>query len=249
MIEHAAAKRTIETHILYSAHLGEERTIKVYLPPGYHPDRRHPVLYCHDGLEFFTHGRIATIAQRMQEAGRLVPLVIVGIAVNKERRNDDYGPLGVRREAYARFVMDECAPFVEDRYAIADSPQTRFMAGVSLGAAISLSIHLEDPVWFRRLLLFSGAYFRPLMERVREAGDMSGLEAYMVVGTGETNVDTKAAERDFLLLNRRMRDLLETCGADLTYREAEGTHIWGFWQSQMEDALSWLNHRAARVGE
>ncbi|SFU91978.1 alpha/beta hydrolase [Alicyclobacillus macrosporangiidus] len=246
MSHHDPTRRTIETHTLYSAHLHEDRTLKVYLPPGYDPANRYPLLYCHDGLEFFTHGRIATIANRMLEAGEIQPLVIVGIAVNKARRNDDYGPDGARREAYTRFVLEECMPFIEDRYAAGGRPAMRFMAGVSLGAAISLSIHLDHPVEFRRLLLFSGAFYRPLLERVEAAEDLSGLEAFMVVGTEETAVETNAGARDFLALNREMRTRLERAGANVTYQEDEGRHIWGFWQRKMPEALAWL--QAARMG-
>lgn len=237
--------RIIETHTLQSAHLGEDRTLKIYLPPGYeeHQDQRYPVVYCHDGLEFFTHGRIATICNKLIAEGELEPLFIVGIEVHKKTRNDDYGPDGSRHIEYTKFVTQECVPFVEERYRISTDSRERFMAGISLGAAASMSLHLRYPDLFHRLLLFSGAFYETSRASVRELPPQSALTdlvAYMVVGRQETEVDITTGKYDFYRANQVMRDLLVERGADITYKEADGTHIWGFWQKEMPDALKFL---------
>jgi enterochelin esterase-like enzyme len=235
-------KRKIEAHNVYSSHLSEERTIKVYLPPGYDAATSvYPVMYCHDGLEFFTHGRIATLANQLIAEGRLRPIVIVGIAVQMKTRRDDYDPFGQRHDAYARFVLEECVPFVEERYAVGRDVETRFMAGISLGASATLSIHLKAPHMFRKLLLFSGAFYDNVQELVKSVPNLSDLAAYMVVGQDETAVETPYGASDFYHLNHRMRDLLTVRGAKIRYTEAPGKHIWGFWQSQIPDALEWVN--------
>jgi enterochelin esterase-like enzyme len=236
-------KRVIEGHELFSTHLREGRTIKVYLPPGYSSDVRYPVLYCHDGGEFFTHGRIATIANQLIMEGKLRPLVIVGIAVQKVTRTDDYAIEGNRHDAYLRFVADECVPFVEDRYSVhRDSPH-RFMAGISLGAVASLSLYLRDPEMFSRLLLFSGAYYEAVQETLRAHPSFAGLRAWMVVGRQETAVETAMGTYDFYHANHAVRDLLRVRGAEIDYHEDDGTHIWGFWQKQLPGALAWLNRQ------
>jgi S-formylglutathione hydrolase FrmB len=35
--------------------------------------------------------------------------------------------------------------------------------------------------------------------------------------------------------------LLRIRGAKVRYEEAPGTHIWGFWQRQIPNALEWVN--------
>ncbi|GMA50199.1 hypothetical protein GCM10025857_15560 [Alicyclobacillus contaminans] len=242
------SKRRIETHTIYSAHLSEERTIKVFLPPGYREDENYPVMYCHDGLEFFTHGRIATIASQRMADGLLDPLVIVGIAVHKQTRTDDYSPDGARHAAYSRFVLQECVPFVEQQYAVGRTSDRRFMAGISLGAAASLSIHLQARQEFRQLLLFSGAFYENVRSLVRDESDLSNLSAYMVVGQEETAVDIPSGPYDFYRANQAMRSLLLERGARIDYHEAPGTHIWGFWQKQMPDALLWLQRQLTALG-
>ena len=231
--------RVIEAHELYSPQMGEERTIKVYLPPNYDALKKYPVLYCHDGNEFFTHGRIATIANQMIYEGRLRSLIIVGIAVNHKFRTDDYAPNGARHQQYSEFVLDTCLPFVESTYLVDSS--NRFMAGISLGAAVTMALYLRVPRLLPRLLLFSGAYYSTVQKNAKMREDFTNLETYMVVGRQETAVDTQAGPYDFYSLNQEMRDLLQSRGARVEYVEADGTHIWGFWQKQLPAALEWLN--------
>src|SRR5579875_3499531 len=83
-------QRKIEAHTLTSTFLSEERTLKVFVPPAYNKEKAYPIMYCHDGLEFFTHGRVATIANQMMLDGELEPMLIAGIAVSKTNRTDDY---------------------------------------------------------------------------------------------------------------------------------------------------------------
>jgi enterochelin esterase-like enzyme len=238
--------RVIEAHTVYSSHLEEDRTLKVYLPPDYNPEQSYPVLYCHDGLEFFTHGRIATIANRLIDEGTLRPLFIVGIAVQMKTRNDDYAIGGRRHDAYVKFVAQECVPFIESRYSIAKGPASRFMAGISLGATASLSLHMNYPEWFGQLILFSGAFYPDVQEAARATPKFSDLHAFMLVGEQETAVETPHGTYDFHQYNQAMRDVLRLRGAQIEYGEAEGTHIWGFWQKHIPESLIWLEQQRLR---
>ncbi|MFX4301402.1 alpha/beta hydrolase [Alicyclobacillus tolerans] len=229
--------RKIEAHVWQSRALGEERTVKVYLPPNYDTHTAYPIVYCHDGLEFFTHGRVATIAQQLIAEGRLKPVLIAGIAVNLQQRNQDYAMDGTRHEAYCEFVLDECIPEIEQHYSV--DPAQRSMAGISLGAVATLSMMLHKRSLFRHFMLFSGAYFPSVQEALRMVADLSEYRAYMVVGDEEAEATTPNGVYDFLTYNRQMRDLLQERGMDITYKEAPGNHIWGFWQKLLPDALTW----------
>lgn len=236
-------QRVIEAHTLQSTHLGEERTVKVFLPPGYDKNgiERYPVMYCHDGLEFFTHGRVATIATERIAEGHLRPMFIVGIAVNKQTRTDDYGPDGRRHDAYCRFVTEEVIPFIESHYRIERDAQHRWMAGISLGAAATLSIHLQHPHLIQRTLLFSGAFYETSRASVRAADNLSALHTYLIVGRQETEVEISGGKTyDFYRANQTTRNLLEERGATVRYKEADGKHIWGFWQRELPDALDFV---------
>ncbi len=228
--------RKIAAHTIISKYLHEERVTKVFVPPAYDSERSYPILYCHDGLEFFTHGRIATIANQMMLDGKLEPMLIAGIAVSKANRTDDYAPWGRRHEAYCQFVVDECLPTLEGAYSV--DLNRRLMAGISLGGTVSLSLSLQHPQLFPNLLLFSGAFFPSIQERVKLEYNLSFLSAYLVVGKQETAVEiSDKSHHDFYEFNRDMLDILRSRGADVEYREADGTHIWGFWQKELPCAL------------
>src|SRR5437016_3322916 len=69
--------------------LGNARTILVYLPLDYdkHPDQRYPVLYMQDGQNLFDESTsyagvewgLDEAAQHLIDAGKIKPLIIVGI--------------------------------------------------------------------------------------------------------------------------------------------------------------------------
>ena len=49
-------------------------------------------------------------------------------------------------------------------------------------------------------------------------------------------------DSDFLLNdNHRMRDHLTALGYDLTYREPDGAHTWGFWDREIQNVLNFID--------
>ncbi|MCI0182060.1 alpha/beta hydrolase [Sulfoacidibacillus ferrooxidans] len=236
-----APKRRIVGHTLYSAHLNEERTVKIFLPPNYDEQLTYPILYCHDGNEFFSHGRIATIAADMILTGQLTPCLIVGIAVNHERRTADYSLFGERNDAYIRFVTTECIPYIESLYKVKHDPMYRAMAGISLGAVVTLELSFETTHLFNHMALFSGAYYNEVLTYASRIPTAHATSVFMLVGEQETDVETPGGHHDFLKANRDMKVLLEDMGLDVTYQEAPGTHIWGFWQRHIPEVLHFLD--------
>ncbi|MCY0877032.1 MAG: alpha/beta hydrolase-fold protein [Firmicutes bacterium] len=230
--------RVIESHTLYSAQLAEERTVKVYLPPQVDAGSSLPVLYTHDGAEFFSHGRIATLAHERIMQGLIEPFIIVGIAVRHGFRTDDYAAGGDRNEAYRAFVTDTCIPAIEQLYPI--DRTRRSMAGISLGASVTLQLFLDHKDLFRSLLLYSGAYLPSVQTRAEKETDLRKTKVWMVVGREETAVETASGTYNFLRINREMRDALQGKVETLSYTEAPGTHLWRFWQTQTPDALQFL---------
>lgn len=230
-------RRTIVSHTLYSAQLHEERTIKVFLPPHYQEASSYPVLYTQDGAEFFTYGRMATIAQQLIESGELPPVLIAGIAVKRSKRTEDYAILGARNTDYKQFVLTECLPFIEQHYRIQSSH--RALAGISLGASVSLQLYLQEPALFSQLLLFSGAYEEQVQSTVDNETELSKLSAWLLAGTEETAVITPSGTHNFLAVNRKLVQTLVQKNASIAYSEADGTHTWGFWQRHTPDALRW----------
>ncbi|MBB6730328.1 alpha/beta hydrolase [Cohnella zeiphila] len=238
MSESSLYKRTIIRHEVPSRHLAEGvRSLRVYLPPGYDESRRYSAVYCQDGEDFFNFGRIATIAQKLILEQNWEPFVIVGVDVDKAHRTAEYMPGGERHEAYVRFFNDEMVPFVEARTSLRQAAEDRLLAGDSLGGAVSLSIALDRPDRFSRILSLSGAFYDGSIAQIQAAKDLSSLSLWMVVGLQEHAYETDHGRFNFVQLNRMARKLLEARGAYVDYREKDGEHKWGFWQGELPEAL------------
>ncbi|MGC5323937.1 alpha/beta hydrolase [Brevibacillus sp. SYSU BS000544] len=232
--------RTIVKEEVNSERLGITRSCKVYLPPGYNELLSYPVIYCQDGNEFFTMGRIATIANQLILEDDIEPMIIVGVSVERSKRTSEYSPTGSRNDMYKRFFVEELLPYIEDRYPVRKDISSRVIAGDSLGGTVSLHLALDHPEVFQRMISLSGAFFQPTLDRIQETDNLSWLKLWMVVGTEETEVETNIGTFDFVDWNRRAKLLLEEKQAHLHYSEQPGRHVWGLWQNQLPDAIRYF---------
>jgi enterochelin esterase-like enzyme len=230
-------KRTINKERIDSQFLEEERSFRVYLPPGYNELLSYPVIYAQDGQDVFMFGRIATISNELILDHGVEPYIIVGIDVDKQKRTSEYSTVGSRNDAYKSFVAKELLPFVEQHYAVRTMAQDRVLLGDSLGGTVSLDLALDYPQLFQNIISLSGAYFKPTYEKLQTFYTLNDLNIWMIVGTKETAVETHIGTFDFVEWNRKTKESLIQKGADVTYAEEEGEHIWGFWQKQLPAAI------------
>lgn len=229
----------VKRHTINSRFLDEERGIWVYYPADYDTGRSYPVLYAHDGEDYLNMGRIRTIANKLYSEGKLEPIVIVGIPVEKAHRNAEYHPEGSRHQAYTSFIIEELIPYVEGEGQLGVRASERATIGASLGAVAGCQLAWKHPGMFQSVISQSGAFYS---EATREAlHSVKQPEAgryYFMVGTDETAVPTAAGKVDLLNDNRRLRDELEETGFQFHYEEYPGGHTWGLWQNNLPHALS-----------
>ncbi|QMV44607.1 alpha/beta hydrolase [Cohnella cholangitidis] len=239
MSDNPLFKRTIHKHEVPSEFLPEgNRSIRVYLPPGFQQWISYPVVYCQDGEEFFNFGRIATHSQKLILEENWDPFIIVGVDVNIAHRTSEYAPDGERYSLYTRFFAEELIPWVESHYPVRDVPDQRVLIGDSLGGAISLSLALTYPNLFNRIISLSGAYYGVYVEQIERFSSLEKLKLWMLVGLQETEYATDRGTFDFVELNRNAVRMLEERGAKLRYVEKDGEHKWGFWQNELPEALA-----------
>ncbi|MGG0822398.1 alpha/beta hydrolase-fold protein [Paenibacillus turicensis] len=237
MTEQRYLKRTIIKEIIDSENLGEKRTLRIYLPPGYNEILSYPVIYCQDGEEFFNFGRIATIANHLILDEDIEPFIIVGVEVDTKVRTSEYAPFGERFEAYTSCFVDEIIPFVERNYPVRQEASERILAGDSLGATVSLHLAMKYPHTFSKIISLSGAYYGASLELLAAEKNLSHLSLFMIVGLQEDNYTTDTGTYNFVELNRQAKSLLEERGAKVHYYEKDGKHLWGFWQLELPDAI------------
>ncbi|WP_458122191.1 alpha/beta hydrolase [Paenibacillus sp. Z6-24] len=233
-------KRTILKEEIESRHLGESRTLRIYLPPGYNELLSYPVVYCQDGEEFFNFGRIATYANELILDDNIEPFIIVGVEVNTKIRTQEYAPFGSRFAAYTACFAEEIIPYVEQKYPVRRTPDQRILAGDSLGGSVSMHIALLYPELFSQIISLSGAYYKESRALIAAEKDLSALNVFMIVGLQETDFRSDTGVYDFVELNRATRDLLLERGATVRYAEKDGKHLWGFWQKELPAALKYF---------
>jgi predicted alpha/beta superfamily hydrolase len=153
--------------------LGNRRDLTVYLPLGYddprNAERRYPVLYMQDGQNLFDpersfipgqHWRLLEAADEAIASRKAEPMIIVGIDNTGAERIDEYTPTrdelrgaGGRAADYARFILDEVKPEIDERFR-SNAARTA-IGGSSLGGLFTLFLMLHRPDVFSRAAVMS----------------------------------------------------------------------------------------------
>lgn len=227
----------------------------VYLPEQYltDPERRFPVFYLHDGqnlfdpLTSFVAGhtwRAHTTADRLNRAGEIEPVILVGIANTGIRRMAEYTPTrdpklgGGEGGRYGRMLLEELKPFVERTYRIQSGPAG--LGGSSLGGLISLYLGLSYPQVFGKLAVMSPSIWwdhRSILGIVNQAQPVPRPRIWLDMGTEEGSRHVRDTDH----LNRLLRRLGWREGVDLFYFEDdEATHNEDAWAGRFDRVLRFL---------
>lgn len=239
-----------------SRFLPHERTILVYLPPGYkaRAARRYPVLYLQDGQNVFDKAtsigeewRVDETAQALIEQGKIEPLIVVAIYNTGEHRIDEYAPTqvaekggGGRADDYGRMLVEELKPFIDRKYKTLPSAASTGLGGSSLGGLLTMHLGLKYPTVFNRLAVLSPSVWWDNKVIIREVQGLSAklpLRIWLDAGTAEGPevVADARALRDALVAKGWVPD------HDLRYVEAEGgEHNEQSWGSRVGDVLGFL---------
>lgn len=159
---------------------GRERTVRVYLPPGYaRGTTRHAVLYMQDGQQLFTAGAygdwlVDETLDRLAARGGFAGLIVVGVD-NGPGRWDEYGPWrnsrmhdwidtswaraaeGGEGDAYVDFLVRTLKPEIDRRYRTLPDREHTGIGGSSMGGLIALHAALTHPEVFSKVMAMSTA--------------------------------------------------------------------------------------------
>jgi predicted alpha/beta superfamily hydrolase len=249
-------------HDFPSAILGNRRTLAVYLPPGYGrvPGRRYPVFYLQDGQNLFdaatAFGGVPwaadATAERLIRAGEVEPVILVGVA-NTEQRLEEYGPVARRGHIsgrdfpYARFLVEEVKPFIDQTYATLPDRRDTAVGGSSLGGLIALFLCHWYPDVFGRCAALSPSLWwdHDLILRVLRA-DPTGLRRTRCwIDTGTREGHTPRGRREQV---HRVRKLAAHLAAAGLHRGRDfqclvvcgGEHHEAAWAARFEQVLLFL---------
>ena len=214
----------------HSPQFKNERTIMVYLPPGYdsHPREHYPVLYMQDGNNVFdaatsftgVEWRADETAQRLIEAGEIRPLIIVAI-YNDADRIGEYTPFvdkqhgGGQGDKYLDFLTNTVKPFIDKTYRTRPGPQDTAIGGSSLGGLISLYAVFARPNVFGQAAAISptlGWADRAVFAYVRDHVPPHHPRLWIDVGTAEGPSQPAPDGSQYVQACREMAKLLVTLG-------------------------------------
>lgn len=218
------------TTALYSALVGKNFSITIYLPPGYdsHLQKRYPAAYFQDGAEYIDLASAVNVIDNLIDSNKIVPLI--GVFVKPNNRNEEYA-FGLR-EKYVRFFSEELVPYIDSLYRTVNEPQFRLVLGDSYGGNISALIAFRYPELFGNCGLHSAA-FQPNNYEVYNLwvnADRKETKFYSVWGTYEG-----------LYANmRQFKDIMENKGYEFEWREYHEGHSWGLWRATIDLMLEYF---------
>ena len=151
--------------------LGRERTIRLYLPPGYDAsDARYPVLYMHDGQNLFDDATSYVGEWGVDEAldalaAEGLALIVVGIDHGGEKRFNELSPWANPRfgpgenAQYTDFVVNVVKPYIDAHYRTRPQREHTGIMGSSMGGIASHYALYAHGATFSKAGIFSPAYW------------------------------------------------------------------------------------------
>ncbi len=248
-----------------SVFLSSRFKVDVYLPPEYDASRqdRLPLLLLNDGQDM-KQVRLTSTLHHLY-LNETIPSIIV-VAIHAADRLQEYGTAGQpdykgrgsKAGRYAKFIVKELLPFINEQYPCLSHPSQVAFAGFSLGGLSALDIVWNHPHLFQKVGVFSGALwwrhseFHPgdpdahrIMHEIIQADDhRPGMQFWLQTGT----LDEKEDRNNNGIIDAidDTLDLIEVLtnkgytDQDVHYREVEGgTHHPHTWGQVMPEFLTW----------
>jgi len=238
----ATPKGVIKDLTIDSASLKEKRRVGVYLPAGYDPKQRYPVLIVFDGEVYGLSPQAQvptpTILDNMIAAHKIPPIVAALVASQGVRFRDL-----AYHEPFGKFVAEELVPKLRAEFHAGLKPDDVIVAGSSLGGLASTFIAFRHSDVVGKVLSQSGSYqYVPgafdhdipqttegnVLTREIAAAPKKPIKLYLEAGLFEAGL---------LDSNRHIRDVLVAKGYAVTYREFHGGHDYWLWRGTISDGL------------
>ena len=229
---------------------GTARAGYVYLPPGFDPAQRYPVVYLLHGMpgspsEYPDGTQLGAFADAAIADGTLRPFIGVMPAAGTTP-----GYNGEWAGEWASALVDRVLPWVDRRLPTVASPAGRVIAGLSAGGYGAVDIALRHPNLFGAVESWSG-YFQPLHDGPFKHAPATTLAANDPVLIVQREARTLRDDRVRFFVStgpahshwiprgtaQRFANELARLGLSTTYRSFPDPR--GQWREQLDAGLAW----------
>ncbi len=249
----------------HSKYLDRPIRIDIFLPPNYYNKRQfYPLLFFNDGQDLEAVQLKNTLNQLYKE-DKIRPIVAVGLYANHDRMHEygtahraDYKGRGNKAAKHTQFIVKELWYMLYRHYRIDIRMQSAVFAGFSLGGLSAFDIAWNNPRFFGKVGVFSGALWwrsqdfdpgnpdghRIVHEMVHAHRKRPGMKFWFQAGTKDEAADRNNngvidAIDDTLDLMKELRQKGYQ-PEDMKYLEIEGgEHNQATWARALPDFLIW----------
>ena len=216
---------TLKDTTFHSTILGNNRQVRVYLPPGYPSgSEAYPVILFHDGLDYITLCKANNILDYLISEHLMTP--VIGVFVPAVDRAAEYA--GSKIDKFTEFITSELMPVIDARYKTSKDPARRAMAGASDGGNIALYIGMKHPELFGKIAAQSSDVI-PVISETFSGGPKLNLSLYIDIGTYDIGI--------LIPMVHGLRDILQAKDYTFQYQEWHEGHSWGNWKGHLKLSL------------
>ncbi len=217
---------------------GNERRIRLYLPPGYEAsgDARYPLLVMPHRDSALDDGRIDQALDQLIAGGKVAPLLAVFI----ERQRDEYRAPGAAAQ-YVRMLTEELIPLIDRHYRTAADPDSRALLGAATGGSVAIYAALKANGFFGQAAAQSAIVRQPFTDELPAliaAEDQRPLRFRLEIRRHDLVVE--GASIDAAAESRQLAADLGEAGYDVEVRELAGAWGWSSWRAELDDVLRFL---------
>jgi len=231
---------TESTGRIRSLQLGNERTVWVREPQD--PARADQLTIFLDG-EFYRE-RVGAGAVLDDLRGGLADSWFVFVSTESAEARWRECPC---HPPFARFIVGELLPWLEERHPAIGGVRRRVLAGLSYTGLAAAFVAKEFPGVFGRVISQSGSFWFDdcrLERDFRAASVRLPTAFHLSVGTREVQRHVQHRADVLQVVSQiegvqRFRDVLLQLGHAVTYAEFDGGHDFDAWRRELPDALRW----------
>jgi MYXO-CTERM domain-containing protein len=147
----------VEASLSYPTTQYGMQKVTVYKPPGYSTATRYPVLYLHHGIggnetvwTSGSEGEADNVMDYLYSQNKAKPMLVVMPDGNIDGASDGFA-------AHTQVLINDLIPWIEARYSVLTDPDSRAIAGLSMGGGQTFNIGFPNTDKFHYIGPFSAA--------------------------------------------------------------------------------------------